>query len=186
MSFSTPPALILLLLLPLAAWLVWPAQRRRGAKPLSGWAGLMLRLLILALLILSLAGTQLVRAVDELAVIFLVDASDSMGNENAVTAERFVRESVAAMGPDDRAGVILFGGNALVEQPLRGSEWAGDLPPFTSQPQRIATDLAEAIRLSLALLPPDAARRLVILSDGATTTGDTAEAIRLAAAAREG
>ena len=183
MSFSTPPALILLLLLPLAAWLVWPAQRRRGAKPLSGWAGLMLRLLILALLILSLAGTQLVRAVDELAVIFLVDASDSMGNENAVTAERYVRESVAAMGPDDRAGVILFGGNALVEQPLRGSEWAGDLPPFTSQPQRIATDLAEAIRLSLALLPPDAARRLVILSDGATTTGDTAEAIRLAAAA---
>lgn len=182
MSFSTPPALILLLLLPLAAWLVWPA-RRRGAKPRSGWAGLVLRLLILALLILSLAGTQLVRAVDELAVIFLVDASDSMGNENAVAAERFVRDSVAAMGPDDRAGVILFGGNALVEQPLRGSESAGELPPFASQPQRIATDLAEAIRLSLALLPPDAARRLVILSDGATTTGDTAEAIRLAAAA---
>ncbi len=183
MSFTTPAALLLLLLLPFAVWLVWPSQRRRGAKPHSGWAGLVLRLLILALIILSLAGTQLVRAVDELAVIFLVDASDSMGNDNAVAAEGFVRQAIAAIGPDDRAGVILFGGNALVEQPLRGRDGAEEPPPFTSQPQRIATDLAEAIRLSLALLPPDAARRLVILSDGAATTGDTAEAARLAAAA---
>lgn len=182
MSFTTPLALILLLLLPLAAWLVWPSSRRRGAKPRSGRLGLGLRLLILALVVLSLAGTQLVRAVNDLAVVFLVDVSDSIGSDNAATAEQFVRQAVESMGPDDRTGVILFGGDALVEQPLRGSEWAGDLPPFTSRPQRIATDLAEAIRLSLALLPSDAARRLVILSDGAVTTGDTAEAARLAAA----
>lgn len=183
MSFTNPPALLLLLLLPAAAWLVWPRQRRPGAKPHSGRLGLALRLLILTLVILSLAGTQLVRAVDDLAVIFLVDASDSMGSENVAAAERFVRDSIAAMGPDDRAGIILFGGNALVEQPLRGPEQIGDPPPFASQPLRTATDLAEAIRLGLALLPPDAARRLVILSDGAATTGDTAGALRLAAAA---
>lgn len=39
------------------------------------------------------------------------------------------------------------------------------------------------MRLSLALLPAGSARRVVVLSDGAATTGDTAEAARLAAAA---
>ncbi len=186
MSFTTPAALVLLLILPAVAWLVWPRRTPRppGAiRPRSGWPGLVLRLLILALVVLSLAGAQLVRAVDSLAVVFLVDASDSMSRESAAAAERFVRDAVAAMGADDRAAVILFGGNALVEQPLRRFESAADLPPFASQPVRLATDLAEALRLSLALLPPDAARRVVVLSDGAATTGDTAEAARLAAAA---
>ena len=196
MTFTTPAALLLLLLLPLVAWFVWP--RRAGRNPVAQpivvarggpqprWGaprvGLVLRLLILLLLILSLAGAQLVRAVDDLAVVFLVDASDSMGPENRAAAEQFVRDSVAQMGPDDRAAVVVFGANALVEQPLRPFDVA-DLPPFTSQPARIATDLAEAIRLGLALLPPDAARRLVILSDGAATDSAAAsEAVRLAAA----
>ena len=185
MSFTTPAALLLLLALPLVAWLVWPTGRRRPAgrpRPRSGWLGLALRLLILALLILSLAGAQLVRAVDDLAVVFLVDASDSMSRESAAAAEAFVRDALANSGPDDRAAIILFGANALVEQPLRTFDGPDDLPPFASQPRRLNTDLAEALRLSLALLPADAARRVVVLSDGAATTGDTAEAARLAAA----
>ncbi|MBP6015159.1 MAG: VWA domain-containing protein [Candidatus Promineofilum sp.] len=180
MSFTTPVALLLLLLLPLMAWLVWP--RRPGARLLSGRLGLILRLLIVALVVLSLAGAQLVRAVDDLAVVFLVDVSDSMGDDNIAAAEQFVRAAVAQMSPDDRAAIILFGSNALVEQPLRSLDAPASLPPFASQPARIATDLAEAIRLGLALLPPDAARRLVILSDGAATTGDATQAARLAAA----
>jgi uncharacterized membrane protein len=181
MTFTTPAALLLLITLPLVAWFVWP--RRPGGRPRSGWAGLILRLAILALVVLSLAGAQLVRAVDDLAVIFLVDASDSMSAASAAAAETFVRDAVAAMGPDDRAGVILFGANALVEHPLSAFQSANDLPAFASQPVRLQTDLAGAIRLGLALLPPDAAPRLVILSDGAATTGDAAEAARLAAAA---
>jgi len=184
MSFTTPAALLLLVALPLVAWLVWPGKRRGGGRPRprSGWVGLVLRLLILTLIILSLAGAQLARAVDDLAVVFLVDASDSMSRESVAAAEAFVRQAVEAMGPDDRAGIVLFGANALVEQPLRRFESAGDLPPFASQPGRLHTDLAKALRLSLALLPSDAARRVVVLSDGAATTGDTAEAARLAAA----
>src|SRR5690606_24161958 len=38
-------------------------------------------------------------------------------------------------------------------------------------------------RLGLALFPPDTARRLVVLSDGQPTVGDTEAAARLAAAA---
>jgi hypothetical protein len=123
MSFTTPQALLLLLLLPVLVWLVWPPSRNRTparqagtgtftkpARPRSGWLGLGLRLLIAALLVLSLAGAQIVQAVDNLSVVFLIDASDSMSREASENAERFVREAIAAMGPDDRAGIILFGG----------------------------------------------------------------------------
>ena len=183
MNFTTPAALFLLILLPLAYLMVRPAKGRPDRQPYSGRLGLVLRLFILALLVFSLAGTQLVRAVDDLAVVFLVDASDSMSSDDLARAESFVREAVADMRPNDRAGVILFGANALVEQPVRLFGPGEELPSFASQPQRMQTDLAEAMRLGLALMPPDAARRLVILSDGAETTGDSIEAARLAAAA---
>lgn len=183
MSFTTP--LVLLLLLPAAAfvvWAAWPRLRAGRRAPRSAWASLLLRLLLVLLLVLAIAGAQWVRAVDDLSVLFLVDASDSISSEQAEQAVAFVREAIASMGPDDRAGVILFGRNALVEQPLRAFSEGEELVPFASLPQRLHTNLAAAIRLSLALFPSDSARRLVILSDGAPTIGDTEEATRLAAA----
>jgi uncharacterized membrane protein len=189
MTFSTPAAL--LLLFPAAAfvlWVAWPAVRAAGkARRPAGRRGatvasLVLRLLIVTLLVLSVAGAQWTRAGDDLSVIFLVDASDSMSPEQAAAAGQFVRQAVAAAGADDRAGVILFGRNALVEQPVQPLLGEEEWPAFASQPQRLQTDLAEAIRLSLALFPAGGARRLVVLSDGAATTGDTDQAAALAAA----
>jgi Mg-chelatase subunit ChlD len=83
------------------------------------------------------------------------------------------------MGPDDKAAVVLFGGDALVEHPLSTAHM---ISAFTSAPVTNATDLAQAVRLALALFPAQAAKRIVILSDGLATTGDAEEAARLAAA----
>ncbi len=185
MTFTTPLALLLLLLIPVIVWIGWQPPERGGdrwGRPRSGWASLLLRLFIFVLLVGGLAGAQWVQAVDDLAVLFLVDDSDSMTPDQAAAAEQFVREAVATMDPDDRAGVVLFGSNALVEQPVRSFAAASDLPPFASQTQRLNTDLAEALRLGLGLLPSGAARRMVVLSDGAATTGDAAAAADLAAA----
>jgi uncharacterized membrane protein len=137
-----------------------------------------LRVLMVLLLALALAGTQLVQANDSLAVVFLVDTSDSISPEQAQQAEDFVRAAIETMGTDDQASVILFGSNALVERPMSG---LAELAPITSVPQRLQTDLAEAIRLGLALFPAGSGRRIVVLSDGAATIGDTAEAAKLAA-----
>ncbi|MCP4429151.1 MAG: VWA domain-containing protein [Chloroflexi bacterium] len=191
MSFTTPLMLALLLAIPYFVWVGRPShygyfglqpsvatQHRRFRR--RDWVSLGVRILIIALLTLSLAGTQMVRAADELAVIFLVDASDSIGPEQARQAEDFVRAAVEMMGVNDETAVILFGANALVERPMSG---LAELAPVTSVPQRLHTDLAEAIRLGLALFPAGSARRMVILSDGATTIGDAEEAGKLAAAA---
>lgn len=178
MRFTTPLALLLLLSLPYFVWLgrPRPGARRRDKH----WASLGVRILILLLLTLSLAGAQVVRAADELAVIFLVDASDSISQQQREAAEQYVREAIATMGPDDRAAVVLFGANALVERPMSG---LAELAPVSSVPQPLHSDLAEAIRLGMALFPAGSARRLIVLSDGAQTIGDAQEAAQLAASA---
>ncbi|MEJ2748035.1 MAG: VWA domain-containing protein [Anaerolineae bacterium] len=176
MNFTTPLALLLFLFLPYFIWLGLPS--RHGRSRGRDWASLVVRILIIALLTLSLAGTQMVRAADELAVVFLVDASDSIRPEQAAQAEAYVRTAVETMGVNDETAVILFGTNALVERPMSG---LAELAPITSVPQPLHTDLAEAIRLGLALFPAGSARRMVILSDGAANLGDTEAAAKLAA-----
>ncbi len=178
MNFTTPLALLLLLTLPYFVWVGRPS--RYGRSRWRDWISLGVRILIIVLLTLSLAGTQMARAADELAVVFLVDASDSIGPEQAAQAEEFVRAAVETMGVNDETAVILFGANALVERPMSG---LAELAPITSVPQRLHTDLAEAIRLGLALFPAGSARRMVILSYGAATIGDAEAAAKLAAAA---
>jgi len=57
-----------------------------------------------------------------------------------------------------------------------------ELRAFTSAPITTQTDLEEAIQLGLALFPSGYAKRMVILSDGAQTSGDALEAVRFAVA----
>src|SRR5690606_4287163 len=68
--------------------------------------------------------------------------------------------------------------NALVERPMSG---LAELAPVTSVPQTLHTDIAEAIRLGMALFPAGSARRIVLVSDGIATLGNAEEAAQLAA-----
>ncbi|MFN8378856.1 MAG: VWA domain-containing protein [Anaerolineae bacterium] len=176
MSFTAPWVLLLLLALPLAAFVGWP---RRRFQRVRGWASLILRLLILSLVILALAGASIVRASDQLAVVFLLDRSDSIDEAARLAQEAYVREALAAMPPGDEAAVVAFGANALVERPMSASS---ELAPLRSTPNTDNTDLEEAISLGLALFPEGAARRIVVLSDGIQTVGDASAAARQAAA----
>ncbi|GAB4556180.1 MAG: VWA domain-containing protein [Anaerolineae bacterium] len=177
MRFATPVALLILLgLIPFIIWLGYPRlpyRRRRDT------ASLMLRLIIIILLVLGLAGLQTVQAAEKLSVVFLVDASDSLDQTARDTAENYIRDSLSRISPDDRVGIVVFGKNALVERPVSGvKEFSG----ITSTTIQLDTNIAEAIRLGLAMFPNDSARRLVILSDGIETLDSAVEAARLAAA----
>jgi uncharacterized membrane protein len=176
MSFSTPLALVLLVCIPFVLYLGWPRQRFRRSRDT---VSLVLRTLIMLLLVFALAGVQLVRSADRLAVVFLVDVSDSMGQAAQESALDYVRESLTSLAPDDEAGLILFGTNALVERPLSNLR---ELGTILSTPPTGNTDMEEAIRLAMGILPTDAARRIMILSDGRATIGDAESAAELAAA----
>lgn len=176
MSFTAPLAFLLLLLLPLILWQGWPSRSVSRRREIIS---LVLRLIIFAAILLSFAGLHTVRAADNLAVVFLVDVSDSMPDEAKAVSVKWVAEALREMGPDDKAAVVLFGGEALVEHPMSSARSIG---VFTSVPTSTQTDTAQAIRLALALFPAQSAKRIVILSDGVATTGNAEEAARLAAA----
>lgn len=177
MTFTSPQALLLLLLIPLVLYLGWPRQRFRRTRDIISNT---LRTIILLALILSLAGAQVVQAAEKLAVIFLVDVSDSVGPVAVDQAIQQIRQSVSGMGANDEAGVILFGEDARVERVVNSVR---DIGSIRSAPRTGNTDIADAIRLALALFPPDAARRIVIFSDGIPTLGNTEAAAELARAA---
>lgn len=176
MSFTAPIALLLLLLIPPVIWIGRPRFAYRRRRDVTS---LILRTLIMLLLILALAGVQSHRMADKLAVVFLVDASDSMGSSAQTEQLQYIRDALSVMPPQDEAAVIVFGGNAAVERVM---STVRDLPQIRSTINSGNTDIEESINLGLALFPADAARRMVILSDGLPTVGDAERAARRAAA----
>jgi uncharacterized membrane protein len=177
-AFDAP--LALLLLPPLLAVVVGLhlASRRR----LGVWrrrAALGVRVLLLTSLVAALAGLQLVLPVDRLAVVYVVDMSDSVDTQGREESLAYLRESLAAREDDDIAGIVAFGADALVE---RLPAELAELDRLASTPVKGATDIGAALRLAGALFPDDAQKRIVVLSDGNDTTGAGQTEAALAAA----
>ncbi len=164
MTFTRPAWLLLSLALPPVLWLGWPRRARGRAV-----ASLTIRVTLLTLLILALSGFSLQNASRNLDVVFVLDWSDSLPDQAKAQALAYVQQALKAKAPDDRAAVIVFGQDALVEH-LLARETA--LEGIASLPNPAHTDLEEALSLAFTLLPPENARRIVVLTDGAYTTGN--------------
>jgi uncharacterized membrane protein len=177
LSFVYPEMLWLLAALGLVWALAFLPPRR--LSPGRFWSSLALRTAITLALVLSVAGAQLVLPVDRLTTVFLLDGSDSVPPSTRAQAETFIQEALQQMPDDDRAAIVVFGGNALVERAPGDERRLGRI---SSVPTATRTNIAEAIQLGLALFPADAEKRLVLLSDGGENEGQAMEAARLAAA----
>jgi uncharacterized membrane protein len=180
LSFIFPPALWALLLLAPLWLLAWLTRRVNLARiGRARYLSLILvRSLILAGLILALAGAQLVRPVSDTAVVFLIDASDSFAPALRQRALDYANAAIASAEPSDQAAVVVFAGSSAVE---RAPAPATPLRRLSSAVLGDSTNIAGAIQLGLALLPADAQKRLVLLSDGGENAGRAADAARLAA-----
>lgn len=178
MIFTTPSALLLLLIiLPVVAYVGFPRNKFRRVRDVSSLA---LRMVLFILLTMALAGAQLVQSANRSAVVFLIDMSDSLGTVAQTSAEAYIREALQTMRPDDLAGIIVFGADAQVVRAMSNSR---ELAPIRNRPNGGNTNIEAAIRLGLALLPQDAVRRMVIFSDGYQTIGDALNAAQLAQSA---
>lgn len=176
MSFTTPIALVLLIALPIIWYIGWPRQRYRRARDITS---LIIRTVIVVLLVLAISGMQSVQAVDRLAVVFLVDASDSIDQASREAQIEYIQSALATKPSEDQAAIIVFGTDSQVD---RTFSTVNEIDSIDSQIIPTNTDIGDAISLAISLFPADSARRIIILSDGQQTLGDAVSRAQLAAA----
>ncbi len=166
---------LLLLLLP-AAYLViqwWQKQKQMPASRKTVIATL--RFVLFALLIFALAGTQLLTPVQAKTVVFVVDRSASMKDDQRVLS--FLRDAIGQKRAEDKYAVVAVGADAAVDQPLTSRE---ELAPLGVEVNRNATNLEEGIRLAAAMIGSNTRGKVVLLTDGIATNGDASRQTKLA------
>jgi uncharacterized membrane protein len=168
-----PEFLVLLLLVPamVYAWWRWPPPLAVTRSRLV----LASRVLLVALLVLALAGVRLTTQPNKRALVAVVDLSASVKAHGSLDAEAStVKALQKAKGADDLFGVVTFGHDAAVEMPLTREP---GFESFQTQPDPSYTDAAGALRLAAGLLPDGYARQLVLISDGRQNLNDAASAV---------
>jgi Mg-chelatase subunit ChlD len=150
----------------------WLARRRSGVSRRQFRLAALLRLLVALALIAALLDLALISKADDVATVFVVDASDSLGAAGQDAALEWVRDAVEEMPDGHRAGVALFGGATRLELTVQSDPVLGQAA-VQVDPSR--TNLAGALRMAGSVLPSDAKRRIVLVSDGRPTEGDVLE-----------
>ncbi len=171
-AFDAPWFLLLLAALPLLWW--FGAHSLAGLGRVRRSIALAMRCAVLVLIILALAELQLVRTSEKLTVMYLLDQSASIPPHQRQEMTDYVNAEVkkhrrGELG--DRAGVIVFRRDATVAYPpvddylrlSREAEVHGDADH---------TNIEAALRLAMASFPSDAARRVVIATDGNENMGN--------------
>lgn len=158
-------------------------RTRRGSAAIA-------RAALFSLIALALAGASGIRQNDRMAVVVVADVSGSVlrygpaaeGQNGAATLSmrRFVDSIGATRGNEDLLGVLAFADDPMpVFSPTAGPVSDRALPELPDG----GTNIALALNAAAAMIPPDAAGRIVLISDGNATSGDAlASAERLARA----
>jgi Mg-chelatase subunit ChlD len=149
------------------------------------WVAISLRLSVIWVLVLLICGAQWVRQNRDLEVIVLRDVSTSTNSVTPPRGKTLMRAVDDAIESDSHAkragdtiGVVGFSRDAEIEA-LPDNRLHLDSHPL--QGNTDGTDIAAAMRLALASFRQDAMHRLVLVSDGNATQGDTDGAVRTAA-----
>ncbi|MEM1108601.1 MAG: vWA domain-containing protein, partial [Planctomycetota bacterium] len=198
--FDQPELLLLLLLALPIGWLGW--KHLATVEPIRRWLAVGLRVGVLVLLVLMLAGLRAERRHTDLTVIVVVDQSPSISifgqppevaaTDGSVPVSTTRPSMLQAIGdflvaasedkePDDRFGVVTYDNRPTVRT-RPGNEVR--LDASTDTQVREGTDTAKAIEWAMAAKSDaNTALRLVLVTDGNDTAGDVLTAARNAAAA---
>jgi uncharacterized membrane protein/Mg-chelatase subunit ChlD len=175
MTFIAPQYLLLLGFIPIIIWLFWRSTTH--LLPFRRSLVLILRVLMIALVVLSLSGLSVENATEQVNVMFVLDASDSIGEEAREAALSFIQRALKQMKKGDRAGLIVFGEDASVEFALQPD---AAVAKIDSTVLGRATDVGRAVEVALAQFPAVGKKRIVLLTDGNETQGNAQESALVA------
>ncbi len=158
-SFGKPVYFLLLSLIPLFVVFYLYGLRPRSLREKSALA---IRLLVLICLVIALAQPYQGLPSQETTVMYVVDVSESVSQEQLDEVRDFIVEANSTMEPEDQGGIVVFGANALLETPPSAG---GSFSTFHSIPRRNYTNIEAGLELALANLPLRGNRRVVLFSD---------------------
>ncbi|MFN0134367.1 MAG: VWA domain-containing protein, partial [Phycisphaerales bacterium] len=175
---------------PVWLWLIpiwWSLTVWIGRRSLSGMGtsgrrvALVVRLLVILLLAGAMAEPQWRTESKSVAVTVVLDASRSIPAKYQREAERYVEEARKANEVrEDQLGVVTVAADSYVQSlPNRLNQRVER--QFVGQDQ--GTNLAGGVRLAMAVRKPDAAYRLVLITDGNETAGSLLASAEAAKAA---
>lgn len=178
-SFIYPQYLWFLILIPVMLGLSLYGPRKLNQNRF--WSSLSLRSLIFMAIIFAVAGIQVHLKTDTLTTVFVLDASDSIPPQQREHGKEIIRLAVQQMPEGDKAAIVVFGQDALVERLASEESALADLEsiPITTQ-----TNIASALQLAMALFPNEGAKRAILLSDGQENLGTALEQADLFAASK--
>jgi len=165
-DFTNYWALVLIALVPLAIYI-----SRRSLTNLSkarSVISITSRVLLLLLIVVALGGLRIRTSARDLALIFFIDVSSSVAQEDRERVLDLVNREVERAAQKDYIGVVAFAREPSVELAPTRKQSLGDwrLSEINSNPPRDYTNIAAALRLGAALVPADATGKFVLISDG--------------------
>jgi Ca-activated chloride channel homolog len=180
-------------LLPLAVLPYLIVTLRRTLVDVPGWqigAQLLARVLVLLASALALAQPSLESPIRGKTVVYVVDVSDSIDDDQIAGARALLEEGLEQMREEAAEGLDREDRTRLALVTYAGRARVHPIEPDTIPAQvierhegdRLASNHAAALRLAAALVDPETEGRVVLVSDGA---GSLAEREDLAVAARE-
>lgn len=180
LRFSHPQYLLLLPVVLAFTWWVLRgslADLERARRRLATG----LRTALLLLLVLTLAGIQIVRPTTTLCTVFVVDVSESIdrtsGHDEVARALDYIRQAIKTKHTGDRFALVAFGADAILDHAPEDRAAIGSI---ISTPTTSRTDIAAGIQLAMASFPAEAGKQIVLFSDGNENLGNAIEQAGLA------
>ncbi|MDP8257197.1 MAG: VWA domain-containing protein [Candidatus Alcyoniella australis] len=167
-------ALVAAALLPTLVWIIAFRSRLSMSRPLRA-AFAISRSLLLLLIAAALIQVVATRYEQRLEVALLVDASASVPDDQLAAAADYAARAYAVRGDAGARGVLF----AHSPEVLGAEDWYEQI---VRPEQTMSSDIARAVHATMELLPADATRRIVLLSDGNQTRGDLLAEARAAQA----
>jgi Ca-activated chloride channel homolog len=162
----------LLLLPPLYGFALWlHTHSFTDMSPARSRASITSRLVLITLLTFALAGFEVIRKGDSLAVVFVVDSSRSIRDDQKEIIRKYIDDASKTMRTVDKVGIITF-----AQDPHTQSAPGQPLDPsrIRDQGSTSSTDIEQALRSARSELDSagkGSGKRIVLITDGNETTG---------------
>ena len=160
--------------------IVWMARRNlTSLGRVRRWSAILLRCLVVLILVCLLARPSLTRRSKHLTVITVIDRSESipenLKEQSLAYLSQALKDSVA---PDKLAIVDIAEAASISKLPSTKVDIRQRNTTLTGQ----QTKLEDGIQMAMAIAPPNAAVRILLVSEGNETAGSLKDAAQTAAA----